>query len=100
MRVVVVLFRLPEGSSNARHKEFHRMIHGRNTSTWGGKYSYRLRGLLDEMPHVKMFRCAVLIRKEHLPMLEMLLRSYSAEYLWREVKPSKEDLQALSKPLE
>ena len=98
MRVIVILFHLPEGSSNARHKEFARRLYGRATSTWGGKYRYQLRGQLDEIPHVRLFRGAVLIRKEDYPMLETILQSFSAEYVWREVKPSEEDVQLLSTP--
>jgi hypothetical protein len=32
-------------------------------------------------------------------MLETILQSFSAEYVWREVKPSEEDVQLLSTPL-
>ncbi len=99
MRVVIVLFHLPEGSSNARHKEFSRRLYGRTTSTWGGKYKYRLKGLFDGIHHVQLFRGAVLIRKEDLPVLETFLQDFSAEYIWREVKPLKEDGQVLSRPL-
>lgn len=96
MEVAIVLLHLPEGSSNAEHKEFHRRVYGRTTSTWGGKYQYRLQGLLDEIPHVKLYRGAILIRVEHLPMLEKMLQKFSAECIWREIKPWEEDLLALS----
>jgi len=99
MRIMIVLFHLPEGSTNAEHKEFARRLYGRATSTWGGKYRYQLKGLLDEIPHARLFRGAVLVRKEDLPELEALLKDFSAEYVWREIKPLKEDVQLLSRSL-
>jgi hypothetical protein len=96
MRVVIILFRLRKGSSNAEHQEFRRKFYGRDTRTWGGKYQYRLQGLLDDIPHVRFQSGAIMIKKEHLPKVEDLLQSFSAEYIWREVKPWEEDLQALS----
>ncbi len=96
MRAVIILFRLPKGSSNAEHQEFRRKLYGRDTRTWGGKYRYRLRGLLDEIPHVRFLSGAIMVKKEHLQMVEDLLQGFSAEYIWREVKPWDEDLQALS----
>lgn len=96
MEVVIILFRLPQGSSNAEHQAFRRKLYGRDTSTWSGKYRYRLKGLLDEIPHMRYISGALMVRKEHLPLVEDLLREFSAEYLWREVKAWEEDLQALS----
>ena len=96
MRVLVVVFHLPEGTESSVHRRFRRELQGLETSSWGGRYRYRLRGLLDEVPHVRLYRGVVLIREEHLPMLELLLKSYNAEYTWREVVPTEEDLEILS----
>lgn len=96
MLAVIVLFRLPKGSSNAEHQQFRRRLYGRDASTWSGKYRYRLKGLLDEIPHVRFISGAIMIRKEDLPKVEDLLQDFSAEYIWREVKPWKEDLRVLS----
>jgi hypothetical protein len=96
MEVVIILFRLPQGSSNARHQEFRRRLYGRDTSTWSGKYRYRLSGLLDEVPHVRFVSGALMVRREHLPLVEELLQEFSAEYVWREVRPWEEDLRVLS----
>ena len=96
MRALLVVFHLPKGSSTSRHQRFHRELYGRETSSWGGRYQYRLRGLLDEIPHVLLYRGVVLIREEHLPMLELFFRSYSVDYVWREAVPTEEDLELLS----
>ena len=96
MRALLVVFHLPKGSSTSDHQRFHRELYGRETSSWGGRYQYRLRGLLDGIPHVLLYRGVVLIREEHLPVLELFLRSYSAEYVWREAVPTEEDLRFLS----
>ena len=100
MEVVIILFRLPSGSSNAEHQALRRKLYGRDTSTWSGKYRYRLRGLLDEIPHVRCISGALMVRKDHLPRVVDLLEGFSAEYIWREVKPWEEDLQAMSVSLE
>lgn len=96
MRALLVVFHLPKSSPTSLHQRFHRELYGRETSSWGGRYQYRLRGLLNEMPHVLLYRGVVLIREEHLRMLELFLKSYKAEYVWREAVPTEEDLEVLS----
>jgi hypothetical protein len=96
MRVRVVVFHLRKGTPTTKHREFHRAVYGLDTSSWGGRYKYRLRGVLDEVPYVKLYRGVVLVSEDDFPALERMLRAFSAEYTWREIKPLKADLDQLS----
>jgi hypothetical protein len=71
-------------------------MYGENTSSWGGRYKYRRRGLLDEIPHVRLQWGVVLVHKRDLALLEASLKEHAAEYAWREVKPTSEDMEVLS----
>jgi hypothetical protein len=96
MRVVIVAFRLPKGSTPSVHRRFRRAVYGEDTSSWGGRYKYRRRGLLDEIPHVRLQWGVVLVLERDLALLEALLKEHAAEYAWREVKPTSEDMEVLS----
>lgn len=95
MRAVVVVFHLPRGTSMTVHKQFGRAIYGENTSSWKGKYRYHRKGLLDDIPHVKMYWGSVIVLERDLKLLERILKAFSAEYMWREIKPTANDLKAL-----
>jgi hypothetical protein len=96
MRVVIVAFRLPKGSTPSVHRRFRRAVYGEDTSSWGGRYKYRRRGLLDEIPHVRLQWGVVLVLERDLALLETFLKEHAAEYAWREVKPTSEDMEVLS----
>ena len=100
MPIVVVAFHLPIGAPKGVYRDFHRAVYGEETSSWGGRYGYRRHGLLDDIPHVRVYWGLVLLRARDLPLLRKLLEAYSAEYFVREIKPLKEDLVGLGVKLQ
>ena len=44
------------------------------------KYEYKRPGLLDEIPHVKLIRGVVIVRKEDAKKLIDFLKKFNAEY--------------------
>ncbi len=95
MRVLIVIFHLPKGTSSARHWKFRQSVYGVTTSSGKGRYRYRRIGLLDDIPHVKLYWGAILILQRDLKRLKELLETFSAEFETREVKPTKADLKEL-----
>ncbi len=95
MPIVVVAFHLSRGAPKAMHRDFHRAVYGEGTSSCGGRYRYRRRGVLDDIPHVWIYWGIVLLRSKDLHLLRGLLEAYSAEWFVREIKPLKKDLESL-----
>lgn len=40
-------------------------LYGQNTSSQGGKYRYRRKGLLDEIPSVRLIRGVIIVEKKN-----------------------------------
>ncbi len=49
------MFRLASYDRN-KASELVKRLYGQRTSSHGGKYVYRRKGLLDEIPHVRLIR--------------------------------------------
>lgn len=96
MRGCIVIFRLPPGTKNVELSKFCQKFYGQDTSSHGGKYRYHRHGLLDDIPHRKLLRGVIVIRKEHLRRVVDFLEQYHAEKHVREIKLSDEDEVVLS----
>jgi len=93
----VVVFHLPPGSSRQRHREFARRVVGEATSSWGGKYRYRRKGLLDEVPHVVLNTGAVLVWADDGPWLSRALRREGGVVELRRVELTAPDHRTLDR---
>ena len=93
----VVVFHLPEGSPRAAHRRFARRVVGEATSSWGGKYRYRRKGLLDEVPHVPLHTGVVLLLPEHTPGLCRRIREEGGVVQVRTVVLTRSDQRALNR---
>jgi len=91
----LVVFHLPTGSSPAKHREFRRRIYGEDTTSWGGRYSYRRRGMLDEIPHVRLYWGAVIVRREDAGRLIDEVRQNGGTAMSRIVKLTEADRKTL-----
>ncbi len=47
-----------------RASELVKNLYVQRTSSHGGRYVYRRKGLLDEIPHVRLIRGVILVRME------------------------------------
>lgn len=93
--VLILVFRLPPKVPNVRVSQFCQRLYGQSVSSWGGKYRYRRKGLLDGIPHRKLLRGVVLVRRSDVgPVLE-LLQEFQAQLEFRVIQPSREDLDIL-----
>ena len=93
--VLLLVFRLPPKLPNVRVSQFCQRLYGQSVSSWGGKYRYRRRGVLDGIHHRKLLRGVVLVRRAEVgPVLEVL-REFGASVEVRVIQPTREDLAAL-----
>ncbi len=69
---------------------FTRRLCGQNTRTHHGRYTYHKRGLLEEIPHIRLIRGVIIARRQDAPRVEAFLKEYGAKYHVRtiELEPS------------
>jgi hypothetical protein len=96
MRAVVVILGLPSKSPQPVANRFVQKFYGQDSTTRGGSYRYRKGGLLDGIPHRKLRRGAVIVRETDLRQVVAFLKEWGAEYEVRIIRPTKDDLEALS----
>ncbi len=77
--------------------ELVKKLYGQRTSSHGGKYVYRRKGLLDEIPHVRLIRGVIIVRTEDRHKVTAFPESLGAEVHTRSVKLTRGDLQALER---
>ncbi len=98
MRACIVVFRLPSGTPNKDLGRFVKKFYGQETSSWGGKYSYRRQGLLDGLAHRKLLRGVVILRERDLARVLVFLREWNAQIEVRSIRPTEQDVTILEKP--
>jgi len=91
----IIIFKLPPQRRNVELSKFCQKFYGQNTSSEKGKYRYRRRGLLDELPYRKLLRGVIIVKEEHLKTVLDFLDNYDAEVHVREVRLTKEDEEIL-----
>ena len=64
--------------------------------TWKGRYSYHRHGLLDDIPHRRLGRSAVIIRIEGAWKGERFLRDHLNEFHIRRIVLTAEDMKQLN----
>ncbi len=77
--------------------ELVKKLYGQRTSSHGGKYVYRRKGLLDEIPHVRLIRGVLLVRTEDANRVIELLKEFRAEVHVRSVELTREDRGSLDR---
>lgn len=95
MDAIILVFHLPSGMKNSDLGKFVKRFYGQETSTHSGKYRYRRRGLLDSIPHRKLLRGVIIIRKSDLENVMKLLIQWKAVVYQRIIEPTEEDLKML-----
>jgi hypothetical protein len=95
MEVVILIFRLPPKTPNLSVSKFCQRLYGQSVSSWGGKYRYRRTGVLDGVPHRKLLRGVVMIRRSDADSVLGVLKEFGATTELRVIRPTREDLIAL-----
>ena len=70
-------------------------LYGQVTSSYGGKYAYRRKELLDEIPHRRLIWGVVIVRTEDAGRVVTLLEEMGAEVHARDVALTRGDRAAL-----
>ena len=97
MRASSLIFRLPPGTPNRELGKFVKGLYGQETSSWGGKYSYRRPGLLDGASHRKLLRGVLILRERDAERVLEFLRGWKPQVEVRSVRANEEDVRALER---
>ncbi len=93
----IIVFRFPKKTNQKSLNRFCKKFYGQETSSHGGKYHYRRRGLLDNIPHIKPVGGIIIVSSENADKLMQFLKDYDAEFFVREIILLLEDEAILSK---
>lgn len=85
-------------TSNLHRKDidkFLRELVGHNDKSHRGKYTYRKKGLLDDIPNIKPVRSVIIVSKKNFPEIEKVLKKYTINAYIRNILLTDEDLKIL-----
>ncbi len=92
----IFVFTIFKNNERKNIDKFCKKFYGQETSSHGGKYHYRRRGLLDEIPHIKLIRGVIIVSNDNADRVIQFLNEFSAEYYMRDVILLPEDEAILS----
>lgn len=96
MTGVLIAFRLKSPHDPNVASALVKKLYGQNTSSHKGRYRYRRRGLLDEIPYRRLIRGVIIIRTKDQDQVLELLNSFDAEIFVRNVELTTEDNKTLA----
>ena len=95
MQGILIAYRLRTPHDPNVASALVKKLYGQDTSSHGGKYRYRRKGLLDNVPSSKLIRGVIIVRKKDKKKVLDLLGVFEAEVHVREVILVRKDLKAL-----
>ncbi len=81
----ILVFHFPKKTNQKSLNKFCKKFYGQNTSSHGGKYRYRRKGLLDTIPHIKLIGGVLIVSTENADKIIQFLKEYGAELFVRDV---------------
>ena len=100
MEGILIAFTLPTGNDKITSSAFTKALYGQKTSSHYGKYVYRKRGILDDIPYRKLIRGVFVIQNKDKKRVIDFLERFSAEYYMRVVKLTEEDCEIMGLQIE
>ena len=82
----MILFQSPERTDQNTVIKFMQKFYGQDSSSWNGKYKYHKHGFIEDIPHRKLLRGAVILRGEDVPEVLDFLVKYSITLHVREIR--------------
>lgn len=95
MMGILIVYRLRTPHNPNVASALVKRLYGQNTSSQGGKYRYRRKGLLDDIPSVRLIRGVIIVEKKNKKKIVELLEEFDAEVYVREVVLIRKDLKEL-----
>ncbi len=81
----IFIFTIFKNNERKNIDKFCKKFYGQETSSHGGKYHYRRRGLLDDVPHIKFIRGVIIVSNDNAMKVIQFLNEFNAEYYVRDL---------------
>lgn len=91
----IIAFSLPSHLTASKKVQFNQKFWGQTTSSWGGRYQYRRKGVMEEIPHRRLVRGVFLVKKEDVEQVKRFLEGWGADFHVREVRLEREDVDLM-----
>ncbi len=95
MKGILIAFTVPTGKNRTKASAFVKAFYGQETSSHHGKYKYRRKGILDDIPHNKLIRGVIILKSEDANQVIEFLEKQFASYHTRIVEFSDEDCDVM-----
>ena len=95
MNGTMILFQFPEKTEHGVINKFMQRFYGQDSSSWNGKYKFHRHGFMEDIPHRKLQRGVIILRKEDRERVLDFLGEYSLTLHVREVKLTPDDEEKL-----
>ncbi len=95
MNGTMILFQFPEKTEHGVINKFMQRFYGQDSSSWNGKYRFHRHGFMEDIPHRKLQRGVIILRKEDRERVLDFLGEYSLTLHVREVKLTPDDEEKL-----
>lgn len=69
-------------------EKLEKELAGHNDSSHGGRYKYRIKGLLDKIQHIKPTNASLILKREDYGKAIGLMKKYSTDYVVYDIKVS------------
>ena len=94
MKAILIAWSL-QGTDKTRTSALSKKLYGQETSSHEGRYIYWRKGLLDDIPYVKLIRGVIIVKEEDSKTVIQFLRGHSAIINIREVVLTPQDERVL-----
>ncbi len=88
----MVAFSVGKGMSQKERNEFSRQFYGYVDKSNYGRYSYKRKGWLDQVPHLKPVKSVIILRNEDAQKVVDYLELFDAKLFIREIVLTQNDL--------
>lgn len=97
LRGWILVYALPEGSTQTDRVKFRQRLLGADTSSWEGRYQYHREGLLDEIPHWYVMPGVLLVGPDDRDRVLAFLKEWKALRLAKQVELDSRDLSHIGR---
>lgn len=93
----LIAFITHSNGNRTKSSMFAKKFYGQETSSNKGRYKYRRKGFLDDIPHIKLIRGVIIVFKKDANKVIKFLKSYDTDIYIRNVELIPEDFIILQK---
>jgi len=97
MKGKLIAFIVHSNGNRTKSSMFAKKFYGQETSSNNGRYRYRRKGFLDDIPHIKLIRGVIIVFKKDVNKVIEFLKDYNTDIYIRNVELTLEDFRTLQK---